>query len=810
MKKLYVFLVVFPLVQLFGQTVGRDGYLVLPVEFETYQKESFMNNIYSGTFDLSNLTFKTQRAWVVYSDRSGNQTYDRPSSNGLKKDVLDFMEPLRVKEIQGAFLHVFKKSFVINDEVKRDIDVGWIHVSNLVVSSFSLLNEKSAPKKAMALISLTDQIDSESLSKEISKSYPIYFDPNQQRRKSNAQKFHINYILKSTSRTILVSKSDKLSSNAEMVESQVEGWMSRLHLTMWDHRICLEPSTTSEAVSAYDGLTIPVFPTLKQINQVSKLNIKLQEGAIRKFNLSDKLPPANLMRMPILDNKPSEDTRIKRVATVGRIGELTPNGRTEIETSALQDELNQLLDKQRSINIVFAIDATKSMTDYYASIALSINEIIADRKNLGLDEVNSLSLRFGVILYRDYPDGQKAVEVMPMTSNISSVQNWLNNVQCESQDTDLPEALYNGLITGLPKVGLNKNQSNVLVLIGDAGNHYPDPKGASIEKIYKIINDYNMSLIGFQVINGKADAYADFNSDIRSLLRKISKESIAGKTGYTGDLVVAGKPNTYKLSYQLKGSDISNVNRFGRFTYANINDPMKTSILKENIHDAISVYMSSVNKRIIDVRSFLEDGAQNSADVETDIYNEAIIVYICSLMSKQGKMTEIECRDWLESIGEFSFDGFTNLELVENVPAFETVVFISKTEFDQLINTLVQFNIPSSSNEKRIKLQLALIEQAKKMLGDDNNDLIQEKTLNEIWDIVLNIPFDPQQKYHALGQTKLKDLSTNKVKAKDIDNFINEFSQKINSFRPDNYRNRSFTLGGQRYYWIPLKDFPGS
>lgn len=809
MKKLYVFLVVFPFVQLFGQTIGRDGYLVLPVEFETYQKESFMNAIYSGTFDLSNLTFKTQRAWVVYSDRSGNQTYDRPSSNGLKKDVLDFMEPLRVKEIQGAFLHVFKKSFVINDEVKRDIDVGWIHVSNLVVSSFSLLNEQSAPKKAMALISLTDQIDSESLSKEISKSYPIYFDPNQQRRKSNAQKFHINYILKSTSRTILVSKSDKLSSNADMVESQVEGWMSRLHLTMWDHRICLEPSTSSEAVSAYKGLTIPVFPTLRQINQVSELNINLQQGSIRQFNLSGVLPPANLMRMPILDNLDSEN-KLKQVATVGRIGELTPNGRSETETSRLQDELNVLLDKQRSINVVFAIDATKSMTDYYASIALSINEIITDRKNLGLDEVNSLSLRFGVIVYRDYPDGQKAVEVLPMTSNISSVQNWLNNVQCESQDTDLPEALYNGLITGVPKVGLNKNQSNVLVLIGDAGNHYPDPKAASIEKLYKVINEYDLSLIGFQVINGKADAYSDFNSDVRSLLRKISKESISGKTGYTGDLVAADKPNTYKLSYQLKGSDISNVNRFGRFTYAYINDPMKTTVLKENIHDAVSVYMSAVNKRIIDVRSVLEDGFQSSTDVVTESYNEAIKEYICSLMAEQGKMSKIECEDWLGSIGEFSFVGYTNLELVNKKPAFETVVFLSKTEFDQLINTLVQFNIPSSANEKRLKLQLALIEQAKKMLGDDDNTIIQEKTLNEIWDIVLNIPFDPERKYHALGQTKLKDLSSNKVKAKDIDNFINEFSQKINSFRPDNYRNRSFTLGGQRYYWVPLKDFPGS
>ena len=792
---------------------SKDGFIYLPKEFSDYPKETFMVKVYRGEVDFSALDYSTQKSWIVYSDRVNNQTYDRASSNGLKKTILRFMEPLRVKEIEGNWFHVFS-DLKDGDRFLTNQDRGWINVSNLVVCRYALKNEQSGIKKVMSLISLDEQLDEASINKEIAKSYPIYMDPNQQEIGSNAKKFQIKFVFKTGQRTVLIAKSDKLSFNGDLAESQVEGWMSKLHLTFWDHRVCLEPSSRQTALEKYGKIKIPVFPTKEYLKQMDNYNINLLKNAVRTFELTNNMLPANIMRMPILTPVEAldDDNNMKKVATIGTIATSNKNSRGEIDEAVLKDELTKLLDKQRNVNIVFAIDATKSMERYYKAISVSINEIIKQKSLMGLDkDISGIELRFGVIIYRDYDDKENAVEILPLTTNISRVENWLDNIQCYSNDNDIPEALYNGLITGLPKVGYVQNQSNILVLVGDAGNHYPDPKGNSIKTVNTMIEKYELSLIGFQVINGQANAYGDFNGDIRNMLRNIARNSIGDKPNFTGDLIKSNIPNTFKLEYKYGSKDVATLNRFGRFTYAQIENPMPTEILRTSIIDAMRSYMEVVNKRVIDINSLLEDGIQSTANnPEIQAYNDAMVSYVCELLERNQGMEPHETREWLKNLGEFSFTGYTNMSFIDDVPAYQAVVFLSKTEFDDVINTLAQFNISTNSSDTQLKLQRALIEQAKKMLGDlQSEDYLLEMTLNEIWKILLQVPFDPENKYGSIANLKLKEF-TQKRHAKELNLFITSFRQKIHGFTPDAYRNRSFVLSGQRFYWIPLDEFPGS
>ena len=67
---------------------------------------------------------------------------------------------------------------------------------------------------------------------------------------------------------------------------------------------------------------------------------------------------------------------------------------------------------------------------------------------------------------------------------------------CKSKDNDLPEALYNGLIN-IEDAGFVERQSNIVVLIGDAGNHYPDPKGIKLADVLGVVKKYDVSFISF-------------------------------------------------------------------------------------------------------------------------------------------------------------------------------------------------------------------------------------------------------------------------------------------------------------------------
>ena len=95
-----------------------------------------------------------------------------------------------------------------------------------------------------------------------------------------------------------------------------------------------------------------------------------------------------------------------------------------------------------------------------------------------------------------------------------------------------------------------------------------------------------------------------------------------------------------------------------------------------------------------------------------------------------------------------------------------------------------------------------------KSLTGDPEDVIAEKTLDQIWNQLLNIPFDMNGTYDNLKNQKLKDIKG--LNSTIFRRFLTDFSDKCENFTPDLYRNRSFILADQIYYWVPLKDFPGN
>ena len=590
--------------QMYAQKTTREGFIVLPEELSTYAKLSELEKYYSGSKPLSSLTFSTKIPWYIYSDRNKNRTMESPNSAIPFGRELDFMQPLLVKEIQGSWLHVYipyeLKKGIAND---RPVDVGWIKVDKTVMSGYPVLTDQGATKKAMALISFQEGVLDESQLKNLSKKYDLWWDPSGRDKKELSNKFKIYYILKERGGMKLLSSTDNLSIDKKSLQNDVDGWMRNSHLTSWDSRLCLEPAYGRSIEVSYPNKTADVYATESFLDAWSRSGHVTIKGRLKNFKLQRSMLEPEIMRMQILETPESNSSKTTKVATVGNVaGEEI----TDEEKAEWIRELNKLEAQQKNVNVVFVVDATISMKPYYKSVAQSIQRIVDQNLSSGFDS----KLKFGAVIYRDYADGNEAYDYFRLTSDEEALEKWLLEVKCQSKDKDSPEAQYNGIIEGLKKVGLQKGQSNIMILIGDAGNHEEskDKMKRTIDQAVTAMADYQMNLVTFQVkYNTQNDAFIKFNDDAQEYLYMLSN-AVNNIEGIKTELTDSDYDNTYKLAFKTsQGDDISDLFMFGSFTHAPDFTQMNSDILEGNIRDATQAYLNQINERIQVIKR-LKDG----------------------------------------------------------------------------------------------------------------------------------------------------------------------------------------------------------
>ncbi len=763
---------------------GQVSYMSVPDRFQVSVKTSFLDSIHSDKVQIESLSrsLKRESKWLVYSDRAKNTLNHRPGgpANG---DFLDYMEQVAVEKVEGNWLYV--RSLVYDKErpIVHDKVRGWIKAENLVLSRNSLLNTKGTPRKAMILVSL-ENLDPGKVNLLSTTNY-FYNQPladYANKNGKNATKFDIYFVLKETKGSLLLSKTDHLNETESLLAVAVPGWMPKSNVTFWDHRVCLEPSATRQANIDYSGKTLPIFDSREQLKRclVEQEYESNKKNVIKTCKVGPTRPRAEIMRMPILQNHDAETKEVASIASLEK---------SEEATATIQAKLQTVKAKLANVNVLFVVDATQSMKNYFLPIAKSIGEIIRNNQDKG----STTNLRFGLAIYRDYADGEDAYRIIPLTSNHQSIANAVLAIKPFSNDTDLPEAQYNGLVRGIKEAGFDATHSNIVVLVGDAGNHQPDPKGRTVGEVVDLMFKYQISMVTFQVISGRDPSYLDFNRDARTFLRKSAEKYVIDPK--TVKLSPVNIQNTYKLGFLGTGNGEHSLFMFGRFTYASETQSMDSKVLETNVTEALNDYLGLVD----DVRAKIESAGDGKGS------GEAFTPEFESLLKQKG-FTESDI-EILKTAGEFTAKGHTSMKFYEKTePCFVPVVFMSaneKSNMVEIFNKLVKDN-QSTITEKKESFKNALVAQCQGMLGVLSTQNILDKTLNEIWDIILGIPFEG---YGNLGNTKLIDL--NKISDENFDKFFKSFSLKFEKFKKEN-RDERFTLAGQNFFWVPLKDMPGN
>jgi hypothetical protein len=792
---LYLFLFLFSF-SVKSQNKNKEGFYYTPDMFNTYCRSKVLEQFYSSEKQLDEFLKSTNKnkttLWEVYSDRKKNPLYSSPNNSRRKPETLDFMEPLRIKSINNNWINVYKQN-----KEKEYVDVGWINVENVILTSYAILGEKGIPRKAMALISLKGTPIENSNTNF--KNYDIYYDPSLLEKKQLSGEFDIYYILKESKGAKLLSRVDVLNKGSqETLSEAVSGWLGNSFITNWDHRTCLEQAYNRVAVQEYQSRSIPIFLKKDKLDKFIDLGNTNSDGAIMRYDLTNELPSVYTMRMPILNNF---DSKLKEVATVGnRKGEIS---KKDDDNLNLKEKASNLRNKLENINILFVIDATQSMKLYYDAVSDALSTIIRDA---GLSK-DGTTFKYGLVTYRDYADGDGALNIIPVTKNGKEIINALNTTICKSLDSDLPEAQYNALINGVKNSGLKKGESNVVVLIGDAGNHRDDVKYKFDEAIGALV-EYKINLIAFQVTYNRHSTYSDFNKDVRKMLIELAKRSNKNPKLNTSLKKVQNIENSYKIEFLQDDNSPGFQYSFGRFTHASDGSAMSPKVLEKSIKDAILIeYIPLVESKNLALDKLILNGSNSK--ISRGQYTEDVLNLIAEANNWPPEVLA-RLNDPNNGVDNFSFVGYTAMKFYDNnSDCFQPVVFLSDKEISDLSKVFNELRITDNKSDQRDKFKDALLTQAKLALGIENEQIILNKTLNEVWDVLIGVEFDANKRYKNLGNTKLRDLD--KIPSSDLKEFFARSSNTINSFDKQKYKNRRFELTNNNYfYWVPLSDIPGN
>ncbi len=762
-----------------GQATKCGEFICLPKIFAEYPKASFIDRIYNDSQKIQSIDLvavSNAEPWVVFSDRSNNTLYQSPDGVA-NRESLGFMEQAMVGNVQGNWLELHTATY---DGSGKAIfrNRGWMNAKFLILSRQALTNEQATPQKALILVSVANLKPVEASMEIMEKKF--YDFPNSQGNANGkeAKRMEIYFILKEASNMLLLSRSDKLANLSDIgLRADVPGWIPKGKVTSWDHRVCLELAYGAESQEAYNGLEIPIFSSKTSMDYYKRTLLYLKDSVVKKHSVGVKRQNPNIMRMPILHNF---DDVNKRVATIASLRD-SLNGVVAVK-------IERAKAKASDVNILFVVDGTLSMKNYYQPIAKSIATIVENSKKIKSDN----KIKMGLAVYRDYKDGDKAYQYYPLTDNYERFIGQVMSVECGGVDTDLPEAPYNGLIKGMDDAFTDPSQSNVVVLVGDAGNTIPDAKGKTLEQVVERLHKYEASLVAFQVNYLSDPTYLDFNTDMSKLMLFTARKYLAGKEKLAR-LEKLADINTLKLKFESEGNGREDSYfMFGRFTYASGQSAMPVSIFESNVSISLNEYLDKVNR----LKAMITVAGTGNGRFEPE--------FIDYLRRRGFSASEIQV---LKQEGDISTTGVTATSFHEREePCFTPVAFMSAGEkdvIDKLLTKLV--NEPASASDKRVAFMNALKAQCTRILGNQSEDLVDNKTLDEIWDLILAIPFSANR---TLASTQLRKLP--EIDQTIFDRFYNDFIVAASKFIRTDYTGESrFKMADTYFFWIPLEDIPG-
>ena len=737
------------------------------------------------------------KPWQVYSDRSDNKTYTTEDGSTVSK-VLGFMDHFYVLNETKTRIHLAKVApGALNTSdltVTNYEDFGWADKESMLLWNRGITAQKTGMNRKVIVINTVEWAKHTKAGDE-SEIVEFFKKPDlTQKTGRRSQLFQIFYVYKASPdrKSLLIGRTSEIS-DAKNAENEVVGWVDRLRLVFWDHRVAIEPNWQEEAVKERraKGVKSMVFRDKPSAERFSASLTVDRNSVLWDSDPYDKRRKGDYKRFPYISKDPDNNLIHNGVwgSTFTTEGDVI-----EGDVKANVDRmLSQMVEKRRNINIVFVVDATSSMLPYFKPIALSVTSSInrlSQTKN---------NIRFGAVAYRDMAEGEYLAERIRLTSEYENVTEWLQTVYSSAKnmnDKDDAEAVFFGLRDALRNTDLPPNETNYVILIGDAGSHTRnDDSQVSRDELTALLAGKNVNLMAFQVNHKGSQDYENFNLQVKDLMQAAAFRAWKqDENTYR----IFGMNMPPKLSKQgnnvsfLEGSALA-----GKLVQSLPGKSISPYTLQEQLIAFITKAEDDINN-VISLLNDVKEGKGISQIANNLEYKPALI----NILVQSGvSMEQLELLK--KARFQFYTTGYSDMKPRGfDYPFFQTVLFINRLELGGIVSDISRLLQKKSGNEVRRHLHNTFLKILEEHLGEMGNENIGNKSMEEITRLLFGLPSTSR----ILVAIKLDDI-LDPVRFPDdkLVFWVQEMDDKLSTLKKiqnsENYE-YSFESNDEIFYWL--------
>lgn len=720
--------------------------------------------------------------WVVSSDRDNNPVYDNSTASVANDKTMSFMDNFYVIGESETHLQLIKydPTVIASNSSTRKVNMkkaeyyGWAPKNKLLLWRNSLVDPNTDFNiKGLVVHSVAQYNRGVGGEQQLT----LYNSPKLEKitqNKNDIRLFEFLYIYDKKDGSFLLGTSPKLQRSDAAAKKIVKGWLSEKNIRVWAQRLCIEANSDTEAAVERRGKAIKatVFNSYDAA-------LELKTGKPAKFTkilwdddrYEEGHPPSE-KRMPVMGEL---EGKIYKTGVITEVfSESNERVYTPPEKAKLDAEYNAIRDKKQNINMIFVVDGTQSNHPFFVPI---INAI---ENSLNLFENANKKYEIATFIYGK--SGEGIVARQPLTSNHSAVIQTLKNYRDKTelpQDNDAPTDMYEAINSSLRT--LDPKETNIVVLIGDAGNTLNVSNSNLIQKM----KEKECGIISFQTRNVKGPQgriYNEFVTQTKNFIQETSKRTNLRPKLYEDE------GNTYRLRYPIEAA------LPGSLTYSSKGASMSQAELEEEIRQMLKAFEEQHEEllRDLDCRIYI--------DCNPGI-NDAVLEHILK------EIPDIDLRKLRDMDYQLFVEAYAPLQVDKlEHPLFKHVLFLTDRELYDLERKMLRL-LPGESSGSQ--LRQGIINAYKEMIRNHyGSDLsaVSGMTLGQAMEAVVGLPSSSD----LLNSYTLKDLEDRKKVSDDeirdiyyyVDEKLVEMRRVIGN--PEYF----FRSRDNTYYWVPQDMVP--
>ena len=760
-------------------------------------------DVLSGPYKVE--TERSSQLWVVWCDRD-----DVVTSNGQK---LNFLQKFWVVEENAIEIHIVEYNTAkynrgLNEFREEPIDYGWVPKSRMLLWNEGLRSTSQGFRVKAMTVSTPESILETGIDKlnEAGRKMAFYNSPTTSNTNDrDSPLFNIFYLFKEVNGRYLLGRRDNLSSGN--ASDYIYGWVDKRSVTTWDLRQALEPNWEPDAVAERKVAKVlpAAFRNPDEAIAYSKGTItNAQSLWSRPY---DKREEPQWKRFPIFE----KDGNIVKTGVISGLFSSSGDKQREItaeEYAYYQKLYNRQRERARNINIVFAIDGTRSMKGEIDATRRAVS------RSLGELTDSENNYRIGVVVYRDFEEDEEyQFERYNLTNDKNQILSDLSFItEYHNKDKSTTEALFTGLYYSSRMFNYREDETNVIILIGDAGANEDNPTEAeNFRKLKQMMANYTISMYAIQAKHGTHASYDDFIFQLRELILDAAQQSIATTNKeWAGTGLVAfnqevafeqDKSSTISTLYKLNERS-SNIK--GGIQYAERGSVIEPNQVQEEIVKLITDLDRSNNNLLNAMEGIMNSvvgpgGVEGAADVLTP--------QMADFLSKAGFNNDM-MKTLMEKKYQFLFEAYVPLNTnTLNNSLFKYVLFLDQGELDDLINDLSELvELDLTGYQKRQQLSDVWFQILSLNYGVNNLDEIRDKKISDLIELITGLPAQTD----LLSKYTFEDLRDQvKVSNQAFNEILFTIKSKLDLLRQINGNpEHMFISNDASFYWIPQEFFP--